>query len=40
MGYAYGSISDAMKIIKTGGKGKHWNTLEKYHIRLIETDYK
>jgi hypothetical protein len=28
----YGSIADTMKILKTEKKGKHLNTLEKYHI--------
>jgi hypothetical protein len=34
-GYTYGTIMDTMDIIKTGTKGKHLNTLEKYHIYRI-----
>jgi hypothetical protein len=33
-GHAYGSIADAMKVLKTERKGKHLNTLEKYHIYI------
>jgi hypothetical protein len=40
IGYAYGSILDAMKIVKIEKKGKHLNTLEKIlHIKLVTTDY-
>jgi hypothetical protein len=31
-GHAYGSITDTMEIIQIDKKGKHLNTLEKYHI--------
>jgi hypothetical protein len=31
-GHAYGSITNTMKVIETEKKGKHVNTLEKYHI--------
>jgi hypothetical protein len=31
-GYAYGTITDTMDIIKTARKRKHLNTLEKYYI--------
>jgi hypothetical protein len=31
-GHAYGSITNTMKVLKTEKKGKHLNTLEKYHI--------
>jgi hypothetical protein len=31
-GHAYRSISDTMKVVKIEKKGKHLNTLEKYHI--------
>jgi hypothetical protein len=37
-GHAYGTITDTMDIIKTGRKGKHLNTLEKYHICRISKD--
>jgi hypothetical protein len=37
-GHTYGTMMDAMAIIKTGGKGKHLNTLEKYHICRISKD--
>jgi hypothetical protein len=37
-GRAYGTITDTMAIIKTGRKGKHLNTLEKYHIYRISKD--
>jgi hypothetical protein len=30
--HTYGSIADTMKVLKTEKKGKHLNTLEKYHI--------
>jgi hypothetical protein len=32
MGHTYGSMADTMKVLKTEKKGKHLNTLEKYHI--------
>jgi hypothetical protein len=35
IGHAYGTITDAMDVIRTGRKGRHSNTLEKYHIYLI-----
>jgi hypothetical protein len=31
-GHTYGTMTDTMKIIITGKKGKHLNTLERYHI--------
>jgi hypothetical protein len=31
-GHTYGSIADTMKVLKTEKKGRHLNTLEKYHI--------
>jgi hypothetical protein len=31
-GHRYGTISDTMRIIKAGKKGKHLNTSEKYYI--------
>jgi hypothetical protein len=31
-GHTYGNIADTMKVLKTEKKGKHLNTLEKYHI--------
>jgi hypothetical protein len=31
-GHAYGSMTNTMKVLKTEKKGKHLNTLEKYHI--------
>jgi hypothetical protein len=37
-GHAYGSITDAMGVIHTGRKGKHLNSLEKYHIYKISKD--
>jgi hypothetical protein len=35
MGHTYGTITDAMDIIRTGRKGRHLNALEKYHIYRI-----
>jgi hypothetical protein len=35
MGHINGSISDTMEFIKAEKKGKHLNTLEKYHICKI-----
>jgi hypothetical protein len=34
-GHTYGTITDTMEIITTGRKGKHSNTLEKYHIYKV-----
>jgi hypothetical protein len=34
-GHTYGIITDTMDIIRTGGKGRYLNTLEKYHIYKI-----
>jgi hypothetical protein len=31
-GHAYRSITDTMEVVKIEKKGKHLNTLEKYHI--------
>jgi hypothetical protein len=36
--HTYGTITDTMDIVKTGRKGKHLNTLEKYHIYRISKD--
>jgi hypothetical protein len=30
-GHTYGTITDTMDVIRTGRKGRHLNTLEKYH---------
>jgi hypothetical protein len=38
-GHACGNITDAMKVIKIEKKGKHLNTLEKYHIYKMSKDY-
>jgi hypothetical protein len=37
-GHTYGTITDTMDIIKTGRKGKHLNTLEKYYFCRISKD--
>jgi hypothetical protein len=37
-GHTYGNITDTMEIIKTEKKGKHMNTLERYHIHKISKD--
>jgi hypothetical protein len=37
-GHTYGTITDIMEIIKTGKKGRHLNTLEKYHVYRISKD--
>jgi hypothetical protein len=34
-GHKYGPITDTMDIKKTHKKGKHMNTLEKYHIHKL-----
>jgi hypothetical protein len=34
-GHTYGTITDTMDIIRKGRKGRHLNTLEKYHIYKI-----
>jgi hypothetical protein len=34
-GHTYGTITDTMDVIRTGRKGKHLNTLEKYYIYKI-----
>jgi hypothetical protein len=34
-GHTYGTITDTMDVIRTGRKGRHMNTLEKYHIYKI-----
>jgi hypothetical protein len=31
-GHTYGSIADTMTVLKAEKKGKHLNTLDKYHI--------
>jgi hypothetical protein len=35
-GHKYGTISDTMDVIRTEKKGKHLNTLERYHIYLTK----
>jgi hypothetical protein len=35
-GHAYGNTTDTMRVIKTEKKGKHVNTLEKYHILIYK----
>jgi hypothetical protein len=35
MGHTYGTITDTMDVIKMGRKGRHLNTLERYHIYKI-----
>jgi hypothetical protein len=37
-GYTYDTTMDTTGILKTGRKGKHLNTLEKYHIYRISND--
>jgi hypothetical protein len=37
-GHKYGTITDTMDIIRTHRKGKHLNTLEKYHIYKISRE--
>jgi hypothetical protein len=37
-GHSYGSITDTMQIMKIERKGKHQNTLEKYHIYRISKE--
>jgi hypothetical protein len=40
MGHTYGTITDIMDVIKMGRKGRHLNTLERYHIyKLAGTTY-
>jgi hypothetical protein len=34
-GHTYGAITDTIDVIRTGRKGRHLNTLEKYHIYKI-----
>jgi hypothetical protein len=34
-GHTYGSITDTIKIMEIEKKGKHLNTLEKYHIYKV-----
>jgi hypothetical protein len=34
-GHTYGIIKDTVDIVRTHKKGKHLNTLEKYHIYII-----
>jgi hypothetical protein len=34
-GHTYGTITDTVDVIRTGRKGRHLNTLEKYHIYKI-----
>jgi hypothetical protein len=35
MGHTYGTVTDTMDVIRTGRKGRHFNTLDKYHIYKI-----
>jgi hypothetical protein len=37
-GHAYGSRADTIKVLKMERKGKHLNTLEKYHIYKMSKD--
>jgi hypothetical protein len=37
-GHAYGTINDTMNIIKTAKKGRHLNTLERYHIYKLSRE--
>jgi hypothetical protein len=37
-GHTYGNVTNAMKILKIEKKGKHLNTLEKYHIYKTSKD--
>jgi HD-like signal output (HDOD) protein len=37
-GHKYRTITDTINIIRTHRKGKHFNTLEKYHIYKISRD--
>jgi hypothetical protein len=34
-GHTYGTVTDTMDIIRMGRKGRHLNTLERYHIYKI-----
>jgi hypothetical protein len=34
-GHTYGTLTDTMDVIRNGRKGRHLNTLEKYHIYRI-----
>jgi hypothetical protein len=34
-GYTHGTITDTTDVIRNGRKGRHLNTLEKYHIYRI-----
>jgi hypothetical protein len=37
-GHTYGTITDTINVIRTGRKGRHLSTLEKYHIYKISRD--
>jgi hypothetical protein len=37
-GHTYGTVTFTMEVITTGRKGKHLNTLERYHIYKISRD--
>jgi hypothetical protein len=37
-GYTYGTITDTIDVIRTGKKGKHLNSLEKFHTYLLSKD--
>jgi hypothetical protein len=35
MGHTYGTVTDTRDVIRTGRKGRHLNTLEKYNVYKI-----
>jgi hypothetical protein len=37
-GHTYGTVTDTMDVIRTRRKGRHLNTLERYHIYEISTN--
>jgi hypothetical protein len=37
-GHTYGTVRDTMDVIRTGRNGRHFNTLEKYHIYRINSN--
>jgi hypothetical protein len=37
-GHAYGTITDTMDIVRTAKKGKHLNTLERYHMYRLSRE--
>jgi hypothetical protein len=36
--HTYGTITDTMDVIRMGRKGRHLNTLERYHIYKISSN--